>query len=265
MTKNKHSVHTINSFLNSDNSISRRVPLIGIPCQTILSTGAGELSIFSVYQNMSIAIEKAGGIAIMIPPYESDSLKKIYKYINGLLLDGGADIDPHCYGENVKPKTGPIDWKRDQTESTLIKWAMEDDLPVLGICRGMQMINTSAGGTLFQDISLECSDAGNHSFHPAYPPNYLAHAVSVKSESRLHKSLGCTELWVNSMHHQAVKTVAPGFHITATAIDGIIEGIESDDLRFVIGVQWHPEEMIENDDRMFILFKSFIEACQYSL
>lgn len=264
MKHNSQGKRSLEKYRKYDISSNKRLPLIGIPCQTILSTGAGELSIFSVYQNMASAIAKAGGIAIMIPPYEGDKLKEIYYYLDGLLLDGGADINPQCYSEEIKLKTGPIDSKRDKLELLLTKWGMEDNIPIFGICRGMQMINVAAGGTLLQDISTECPGANRHAYHPEKPSTYLAHSISIKPGSIIHKHLDCTEAWVNSMHHQAIKTVAPGFTCTGFSKDGIIEGIEADNFNFLLGVQWHPEEMINTDVRMLSLFTAFIEACQAS-
>jgi putative glutamine amidotransferase len=153
-------------------------------------------------------------------------------------------------------------YSRQQTGKTLTRWAIEDKKPLLGLCRGSQVINVALGGTLYQDLEAECPGAIKHDYFPTagFARDYLAHPVSVVAGSRLAGILDRTEVQVNSMHHQGVKALAPGLVISARAPDGLIEGIESSNGHFMVGVQWHPESLVAHDDGMRRLFSTFIAA-----
>jgi putative glutamine amidotransferase len=146
----------------------------------------------------------------------------------------------------------------------LARWALADGLPLLGVCRGIQVLNVAAGGSLYQDLPSQVPGALAHACSPpAYPRTHRAHAVHVEPESRLAGILGARETLVNSRHHQAVKDLAHGFTVTARAPDGVIEGIESEEHRFAVGVQWHPENMAAGDPQMLAIFQALVRAAAH--
>jgi putative glutamine amidotransferase len=185
--------------------------------------------------------------------------------IDGLLLTGGGDVEPARYGETPHEKLEEVDPARDEFEIALIAAARSRDLPIFAICRGVQLLNVAAGGTLVQDIPSQVAGALKHSLVvPPHPPYELAHEVWVEKDSLLAKLLGerlvgndtCD---VNSRHHQAVKTVAPGYRVSATAPDGVIEAIEDPAARFCLGVQWHPENFWRTGE-FRALYEGFLDA-----
>jgi putative glutamine amidotransferase len=186
---------------------------------------------------------------------------------DGLLLTGGGDVESSRYGEAPHPATEDVDPARDEFEIGLIAEARRRDLPIFGICRGAQVLNIAAGGTLVQDIPSEISGALNHSLDvPQHQPYDLAHEVWIEKDSLLaqlmaERLLGSDTCEVNSRHHQAVKAVAPGFRVAATAPDGVIEAIEDPSLRFCLGVEWHPENFWRTGE-FRPLFEGFVEAAE---
>jgi putative glutamine amidotransferase len=208
------------------------------------------------------AIERAGGSPLILPITENmETLSRVLSVLDGILFTGGNDIDPRYYGEWPGPGLGVIDPRRDRHEIELAKTALYDmDIPVLGICRGCQLLNVASGGTLYQDLRLDRPEGLYHTqkYAPKYHP---VHPVSIKPGSRLHAIFGQEELGVNSFNHQAIKRVGGGFEVTMTAPDGLVEGIEMPGERFVVAVQWHPEMMIDHDPGYLVLFKAFVEAC----
>jgi len=153
----------------------------------------------------------------------------------------------------------PTDGKQGQV---VARRAVSDDLPLLAICRGHQVLNVALGGTLYQDIATQNPRALRHNFHPEYPYNHLGHEVRIEPGTHLADILGAGRLEVNSFHHQSAKDVARDFRVTASAPDGVVEAIEARDKRFVIGVQWHPEELVEDDPRMKHLFEAFVSEAR---
>jgi putative glutamine amidotransferase len=236
-------------------------PLIGITTHTHNDETNSRYAIHASYTR---AVEVAGGAPILIPlDLGDDSLRAVFDRLDGLLIPGGVDVDPKEYGEQVAPYCGSIDPAEDATEQRLLRWAFEKPLAILGICRGIQMLNVAAGGSLYQDVDAQLPNLLHHPHIQGNPRNFRAHTIEVKPQSRLARALGTSQIEVNSRHHQAVKEVAPGFHVTAHAPDGIIEGIEPDDLRhFVLGVQFHPENLIDDDVRTVGIFKEFVKAAQ---
>jgi len=231
-------------------------PLIGIPCQGNLRS---KYRRFCVGQSYCQALHVAGGAPVLIPLLDDDeAVLDIYERLDGLLLAGGGDLEPHHFGQVRLAKLGSVDPPRDRAELLLTRRAMNDDLPVLAICRGIQVLNVALGGTLYQDIPTQIPQALRHNFHPDYPRNYLGHEVLVKQGTRLADILGAGSLAVNSFHHQAVKDMPPGLHVAASALDRVTEAIEGQGRRFVVGVQWHPEELVEDDPRMKRLFEAFV-------
>jgi putative glutamine amidotransferase len=203
----------------------------------------------------------AGGVPVLIPLLgDEDMLGVIYRRLDGLLLAGGVDIDPAHYGQAQHPQLGEVDALRDRVELLLPRWALRDGRPIFGICRGIQVLNVAAGGTLWQDISTQVETTIDHAAcQHGTPRSGIVHTVEVIAGSKLASIVGEGELPVNSLHHQAVKDIAPGFVVTACAPDGIIEGLELPGHRFCVGVQWHPEEMTD-DVRMRRLFEELVAA-----
>lgn len=204
-------------------------------------------------------ILKAGGIPLVVPFTDDPSdIERICGTIDGLLLTGGADVDPDHYGEEPLPSLGRVTPERDRMELALTRRTAVSDKPVFAICRGVQVLNVAMGGTLYQDID----SLGNRLQHSQKAPrSHLSHRVKVTEGTLLHRIAGAAEFRVNSFHHQAVRTPAPGFRIAAVASDGIVEAIESESHSFVLGVQWHPEHTAAVDPISRKLFFAFVEAC----
>lgn len=233
-------------------------PLIGIPTRTYTD---GALVRYAVISTYTRAVELAGGAPIAIPlQLGEETLSGIFAHLDGLLLTGGADVHPSEFGEEVAPFCGNIDRERDIVELNLLRWAMREQMPILGICRGIQMLNVAAGGTLYQDIAAQIPDALRHEHAQGDSHNPLVHSIEIEPQSRLARAFDATRLDVNSRHHQSVKQVAPGFRVVARAPDGIVEGIESLNGDFALGVQFHPEDLIDDDARMLRLFKEFVDT-----
>ncbi len=235
-------------------------PLIGIPTRGITD---GAIVRFAVVSTYTRALELAGAAPIAIPlQLGEETLREIFSHLDGLLIAGGVDVHPSEFGEPLETFCGEIDRDRDIVELNLLRWAMRDEMPIFGICRGIQMLNVAAGGTLYQDIGAQLPDALPHEHVMGAPYNRLAHSIEVDPASWLARALGATRLDVNSLHHQSVKQVAPGLRVVARAPDGIVEGIESLNGQFTIGVQFHPEWLIDDDARMVQLFKEFVDAAK---
>ena len=247
---------------------SRSRPVIGIPTQTLQSLGGVSAEIppsWVMSQRYILTLTTAGALPWMIPLVGNDehTMRGIYEELDGVFLPGGADIDPVSYGRDPHPLCDKTDPARDQAELVLARWAMADDKPVLGVCRGLQLLNVAAGGTLFEDLAEQRPKSVKHDYFPfggsTYTRDYLAHDVEVADGSRLARIFGAGRLPVNSMHHQGVRELGRGLVASAWAPDGLVEAIEGDGL-FALGVQWHPEALTENDSRARRLFEEFIAA-----
>lgn len=212
------------------------------------------------------SVALANGAPVLIPLELSEhAWRRIYERLDGLLFPGGVDVSPSFYGEEPHPQLGQVDDALDEAELALARWALADRMPVLGICRGIQLLNVAAGGSLYQDLGAQLPGSLLH----ACPDTPRAHALHIAPGTRLaaaldeHSASGeyrASPIRVNSRHHQAVKDVAPGFVATAHAPDGIIEGIEMIDAPLVIGAQWHPENLAPTDPQMLDLFRAFVKA-----
>jgi putative glutamine amidotransferase len=210
------------------------------------------------------SIRKTGGIPVILPPVRSDEeAHEALNIVNGLLLTGGGDISPAYLKEDPLRGIGTCIPERDLSELLLTKLALQSDLPILGICRGIQVLAVAAGGRIYQDIFGQQPGTIQHS--QTAPRNCPWHSVKITPESLLFKFLKEVEIAVNSFHHQAVCELPPGFQRNAVAVDGIIEGIEKVDAKFCLGVQWHPESMLETEKHSCDLFTGFIEACREDL
>ena len=211
------------------------------------------------------AVLNAGGLPVLIPlnvleARDEEALRGIYERLDGVIIPGGGDVHPEYYQQYITPHEVKINRTRDLVEINLAKWAYEDDRPLLGICRGHQVINVALGGTLIHDIPSQNGTPISHDQPDDVSPNELIHVVTVDADSKLANLLDATTVRVNSLHHQAIDDLAPLLKVTARAEDGIIEAVEVTDATFYIGVQWHPE-WLTTDPTMQKLFQAFIDTC----
>jgi len=226
-------------------------PLIGITCAHDLASD--RLFISPTYVQ---GVVEAGGVPVLLAS-SVDMVEHYLSVVDGLLLSGGSDVDPFHFGEDPLPGSGEIAPDRDTFELLLVRRCLAEGVPMLGICRGMQVINIAAGGTIFQDIPTQVPGAMKHKQEA--PRWYPTHPVQIALDSLLHSLFVEVPERVNSYHHQAVKTPGRGLRVCATAPDGIIEGIEGES-GFVIGVQWHPDAMWARVPRHLSLFRGLVRA-----
>jgi putative glutamine amidotransferase len=251
-------------------------PRIGVS----ISVSADNMNVQSINETYVAAIYDAHGLPIVIPvpgihlrDRYGALAERVIEGLDGLLLTGGPDIDAGCYGEENFSFNGAFTEERDFFELELCKTAMKLKKPILGICRGEQLLNVAMGGTLFQDITKQHPGKDLFLHQQKAPSHTGVHDVDLVPDSRAARILlspeeGRKAVRVNSFHHQAVKEAAPGFRVTAVAGDGIVEAIEPlpggefAAHPFVIGVQWHPERMYKYHASAARLFAKFAEACQ---
>lgn len=238
-------------------------PLIGIPSGSVASSAPGTRT-YRFNGNYTNSVAAAGGLPVAIPlDLPEDALQALFIRLDGLLLAGGDDVDPVCYGEAPHPALGAVDPARDETELRVARWALAAHLPTFAVCRGIQVLNVAAGGSLYQDIPAQLPAALRHDYSPAISGwDRPTHDVSVEAGSRLAAVMATAAVATNSFHHQSVKSVAAGFVPVAWAPDGVIEAIEAPDQPFAVGVQWHPEAMTRIDEAARRLFRAFVEAAR---
>lgn len=227
--------------------------IIGLTCKEYKDYGAYFQSSSEDYIN---AIIRAGGIPLLIPI--SDDIKIISKQleaIDGLIIMGGIDINPLSYGENWTFEQGDSSYRRDMHEKKLILECAKKEKPILGICRGHQMINVAFGGTLYQDNKMKNIHISQH--FQKEKKQYPIHSININKGSFLYNIFGEHTL-VNSYHHQSIKDVAKKFKVSAFSHDGLIEAIEHQSLK-IYGVQFHPETMADNNEKMQQIFNKFID------
>lgn len=207
------------------------------------------------------SIDQAGGLPFVIAPTSVASAGELLDGVRGLLLSGGSDVDPALYGEERHPSVTNVVRERDDFEIALLREALGRDLPLLAICRGQQVLNVAAGGTLVQDIPSELPNGLDHD--PERERWETAHEVELLPGTRLRAVLGRDRVAVNSFHHQAVKDVGRGLVVSARATgDAVIEGVEAPDRRFALGVQWHPEGFWNQRENFSSLFEALVEAAR---
>ncbi len=207
-------------------------------------------------------IYEAGGIPMILPLHAGEAeLRRLDANIDGYLLTGGHDVNPELYGAEKSPSCGAVCESRDLLETMLYRIAGGTDKPVLGICRGIQLLNVLHGGTLYQDLPEEFRTERTLDHHMTPPYDRTVHEVLLEKNTPLYDLLGQERLAVNSYHHQGVKELGGGLAVMAAAEDGLVEGIYAPDRKFVWGIQWHPEFIYQKDEASRKIFRAFVRAC----
>jgi putative glutamine amidotransferase len=237
-----------------------RRPLIGVTTSVTADASPERAYVNAAYLR---AVQGAGGVPLLLPPHLDEAGQEaLWERLDGLLLTGGGDIDPARFGEPPHPKIADVVPARDALEIAVTRRALAADVPLLAICRGIQVLNVALGGSLWQDIPSERPGALNHS--QTARRDEPTHRVKVMGEgTRLGAVLGSLELEVNSFHHQAIRRLGEGLREVAWAEDGIIEGVELvGGHPFALGVQWHPEDLVGRDEGARRLFRALVTAAR---
>ncbi|HSE02740.1 MAG TPA: gamma-glutamyl-gamma-aminobutyrate hydrolase family protein [Methylomirabilota bacterium] len=239
--------------------MSRRSPLIGVSTSITVGASPERAYVNSAYLH---AVQQAGGVPVPLPPQlAATALTRLGAELDGLLLTGGGDVNPALFGEAPHPTLYDVAPSRDTLETAALHLALERGVPVLAVCRGIQLLNVVLGGSLYQDVATEPGTQLPHS--QKEPRDQPTHKVKVAPGSRLAETLGTDELEVNSMHHQAIHRLGRGLTPVAWAPDQLVEGTELDDpARFVLGVQWHPEELVGHSEPARRLFSALVAAAR---
>jgi putative glutamine amidotransferase len=237
-------------------------PLIGITTErwssSLTRRNARVQGVLGSYVDAVLA---AGGLPILIPvSVQGDDLKELYGRLQGVVLPGGGDVSPDYYQASLHPATHEVDADRDLAELWLARQALADGKPLFGICRGLQVLNVASGGSLVQDIPSELPGAAPHYFrYPEYPLDHPAHSVQIEEDSLLADCFDGPIVEVNSRHHQAMREVGSGLQVVGRAPDGVVEAVQAAGLPFILGVQWHPENM-QSQAGMRALFERFVAS-----
>ena len=230
-------------------------PVIGIT----IGYSTQDREIFALRDDYVRAVEKAGGLPVVLAPGAPEDAPPLLDHLEGLLLTGGADVDPRLYGEAAHETVTRVIPERDAMEIALCRLALRRDMPLLAICRGHQVLNVATGGTLIQDLPSQWKGAVNHD--PEGERWSPAHQVRILPGTRLREILGQERVEVNSFHHQAVREPGQGTIVSAYGEeDDVVEGIEIPDRRLAVGVQWHPEAFWDKDGRFQPLFEALVKA-----
>ncbi|MFN2136295.1 MAG: gamma-glutamyl-gamma-aminobutyrate hydrolase family protein [Candidatus Promineifilaceae bacterium] len=235
-------------------------PLIGLTTYRKFSHDSG-VPLYGLMRSYVRAVSDAGGIPLLIPLGLDDSdLTAVLRRVDALVLPGGGDIDPANYHGSGHEELRGIDQDRDRVEILLAREAVSRYKPFLAICRGHQVLNVALGGTMWEDIASQVPDAIRHDYYGEGARTDRPHSVNVRDGSRLRAILQSGEVPVNSLHHQGLRELAPELTISATAPDGLVEGVEIDGHPFALGVQWHPENLTGIDPAMHNLFVALVQA-----
>ena len=242
-------------------------PIIGIPCRYDTSGQYPGRPINAQNNAYIEAIVRAGGAPYLIPlQLKGNALRAVYNLADGILLTGGGDIDPAYYHQTPHPATGGIQADRDRVEIDIAKWAAADNKPLLGICRGIQVMAVAVGGALYQDIKDLLPQSERHDYFSrnggGHPRSYVPHQVRLNPDSRLAQILQTEVIPVNSLHHQAIQRVPKPYQITGYAGDNIPEALELPGHPCFCGVQWHPEELVSTQESARKLFAAFVDVCR---
>lgn len=235
-----------------------RKPLIGLtPAHDMES---GDVKARPTYMR---ALKAAGAIPVVMPLDASEEdLKQLSQDLDGFLFTGGPDVHPFLFGEETQAHCGNVSPARDQMEISLLPMIMELQKPILGICRGIQVLNIALGGNIWQDIPSQVTRDFPLAHSQPFSYDMPCHTVALTEGSLLARISESSSIKVNSMHHQAVKDLAPGLIASAYSTDYLIEALEMPDYPFFIGVQWHPEYLWEKNKEAFRLFQTFVKACK---
>ena len=236
-------------------------PIIGLLGIRILDT-SGPVPVVRDFINATYceSVARAGGIPVLVPATtRPEDVADALAVCQGLVLPGGLDVDPRLYGEDPLPVLGTVDVQVDELWAAALRCAMERGLPVLGICRGMQLANVALGGSLYQDVTLMRPDCQLHTQRQAR--DYPLHRVEVEKDSHLARILGTTSVFTNTMHHQCVREPGEGLRVVARTADGVPEAAETADGSIVL-VQWHPEELLESVPCMAGLFTDLVDRAR---
>lgn len=236
-------------------------PLIGItPSCDADKAPHGEFRRYTLSDTYPRAIEAAGGVPVILP-LSSDDQASLLDRLDGVVFSGGGDINPEYWHEDRHKEAYGIDRERDSYEIALVRAAVDRRLPMLGICRGLQIINVALGGSLIQDIPSQHESTIQHSQHKSgLMRDERSHEVTFAEGARLAEIVGAGSMRVNSFHHQAVRDLAPGLVLEATAADGLVEAFRLPDLPFGLATQWHPEMLQAQFDEHAKIFRAFITA-----
>jgi len=240
-------------------------PYIGIIGNRYLRANTKSTLLAGIGERYVQAIEAAGGIPVLIYlTQDREALDRLYALCGGLVFAGGEDVDPGHFGAERHPNLGTVVPLRDEVELALARRARSDRKPMLGICRGIQLLNVALGGTLYQDIPAELPAALDHYASRNLPDRaHTAHPVALAPDSWLAERLGADTIDVNTFHHQSLREIAPGLRVTGRAPDGVIEAVESTGESFVLGVQCHPEELWDSaDPRWARMFAGFVDVAR---
>ena len=206
-------------------------------------------------------LEKCGALPLMLPlTNDKSELTQAFSLCDGLLFTGGHDVGPDVYGQKASPLCGKPCRLRDEMETFLLDRALEMNIPIFGICRGIQFINARLGGDLYQDLPTEYECKVEHHMSPPYDRG--AHEVEILEDTRLASIMGAGKHKVNSYHHQAIKALAPSARVMAVSEDGLVEAIEIKNKKFAMAVQWHPEFSYETNENSTKLMQAFVDACK---
>ncbi len=216
-----------------------RLPLIGLT-----TYGAKESHEYSLPSKYIECVRRANGIPVLLPPGEK-KIRELCRPLDGIILSGGGDIHVDCYGGKRHSLIYKVDELRDDTELALTKVILEDNIPTLAICRGLQILNIALGGTLHEYLP---EVFGEDILHRLPPRKTARHNVEVSQDSKLHSIVECSQMEIVSWHHQAVDKIPKELAITAQSRDGVIEGLELDSHRWLVAVQWHPELSADLDE-----------------
>jgi len=267
MASSRREAERIAAATDRSTDAGRRV-LVGVPTQTLqaidgIPEGVPDSWVMST--RYMTALARVGAVPVMVPLLDGDeaTVRGVYERLDGVFLAGGVDMHPSTYGQQESPHLGRTDLPRDAVELALARWAVADGKPLLGVCRGLHVLNVALGGTLFQDLAAELSGSIKHDYFPGqgYARDHEAHDVDVAAGSRLAEAFGSGAETVNSMHHQGIRELGRGLRPSALAPDGLIEAVETGNDGWCVAVQWHPEALVEDHPGTTALFRGFAEAC----
>lgn len=237
-------------------------PLIGITSRLIYDPERRTQS-FGVGVSYVESIEQADGIPVLVPLIRDlKILEALFSRLDGVLLSGGEDVHPRFYGQSPHPKLGAVDELRDVVELQLARWCFERDKPLMGLCRGLQVMNVALGGTLIQDIPSQRHESQDH-VQAGARPDATSHMLALTAGSLLANTIQADALRVNSFHHQAIDRIAEALVVVGSSEDGLAEAVESKQKKFFVGLQCHPEHLWQgSDERWLKIFKAFVQAAE---